>query len=93
MSKPTLETILRDHFDCKKPVLKRPVVFTDLDGYDSKRYLTVSGFKAYAKLIGLLYDLKNLVEDDIDFDVDGIIEDLDTIAMDWDYGLSEERLK
>lgn len=84
----TLEMLLRKHFSCKKPVLKRPV-FTDGD----KRYLTVTGFKSYAKLIGLLYDLKKLVDKDIDFDVDGLIEDLDTIAMDWDYGLSEERLK
>lgn len=89
----TLETILIKYFGCKKPVLKNPEKFTDWDGERKNRYLTYQGIKSYTELIGLLYDLKELVEKGIEFDVDDVIEDLDTIAFDNAYTHSEERLK
>lgn len=70
----SLESILQDYFGCKHPVLQRSVP-TDYDGYD-RRYLTRSGQRAYSQMIGLLYDLAEL----LDMPFDEIIEELDEIA-------------
>jgi hypothetical protein len=77
---PTLESILQDYFGCKKPFLKRPRV----DHYEDKAarmtYLSVSGAKAYGKLIDLVYDIERLCE------VKRSIDDtLDAIASEDDF--------
>ncbi len=70
----SLESILQDYFGCKNPVLQRSVT-ADYDGYD-RRYLTRSGQRAYSQLVGLLYDLAELLDDSFD----DTIEELDEIA-------------
>ena len=77
-SKASLEGILSKHFGCKKPILKNPRKFIDSYGYESNQYMSDAGFKAYAKLIALIYDLDALTEHE--YDLDKLVEDLDMIV-------------
>lgn len=69
----TLETILQDYFGVKRPFLKTPE--RHWDGMD--RYLSRAGEKAYGRLVSLLYDLEDILEN---FSASEIIEELDQIA-------------
>ena len=82
-SKVSLEGILRKHFGCKKPILKNPKKYVCFDGYECKLHMSDSGYKAYAKLIALIYDLDALT--DHNYDLNGLVEDLDSIVDD-NYG-------
>lgn len=68
-----LETILQDHFNCKRPFLKHPY-------YDEKELcpvtMTKQGCKAYGELIGLIYDIGALTG----ISVNRIVDSLDSIA-------------
>ena len=69
----TLEKILQEYFNCKKPFLVHPY-------YDEKKKtpvtLTKEGAAAYGNLISLLNDVGNLTGED----TSKIIEKLDEIA-------------
>lgn len=69
----TLEEILQEYFNCKKPFLKNPY-------YDDKELspvvFTESGSRAYSELIGLLYDVSHVTG----IDVNDIVDQLDSIA-------------
>ena len=69
----TLEKILQEHFNCKKPFLAHP-------HYDEEEKvpvtLTKKGSEAYGNLISLLNDIGNLTGED----TSKIIEKLDEIA-------------
>lgn len=74
-----LETILRDDFGCKRPLYKNPKVKKG-NGYfyDEYEYLTVSGSKAYTKLVQVVYHLEELLGSLVDANT--IIEELDSIV-------------
>lgn len=78
----TLEEILQIHFGCRHPMLKTPVQKSEEEGY-GYNYLTKSGWRAYNKLISLLYDLDKLCPNS--FDVSNLIEELDSIVDDIEY--------
>ena len=60
----TLEEILQKHFGCKTPFKKN-------------ERLSKEGWKAYGKLVSLIYDLGTLVEG---FDANDMVETLDNIT-------------
>ena len=76
-----LDSILRNHFGCKKAFLKnRKIVghyFGDRDWPDYE-YFTVAGGKAYNKLTGLIYDLGKLLGKG--FNSDSMVAWLDSIV-------------
>ena len=79
-----LDAILREHFGCKRPFFKRPKVKEHLGyGFNSYDYITVSGSKAYAKLVSLIYDLGAMLPELVD--ADEIVEALDEIVEDPGY--------
>ena len=55
----TLGDILAKYFGCKHPFLKNPVVIDKGLDWEHRRYITVNGDKAYAKLVELIYDLES----------------------------------
>lgn len=71
--KNTLESILQDYFNCKKPFLNNPY-------YDDKELcpvtMTKRGYEKYGDLVSLLYRIQNLTG----IDVNDIIDELDSIA-------------
>lgn len=74
----SLESVLRDNFGCKKPLLKRRKVdCVWSDGSKSYTKLTVSGSKAYGKLVDTLYalDVMGVIDD-----ANEVIESLDEIV-------------
>lgn len=70
-----LDDILKEYCKCKKPFYKNPIKVIDGDT-EKIQYLSVSGEKAYARLIAMLYDIGELTE----VDVSEIVERLDDIA-------------
>ena len=85
MSQISLEKVLQNHFGIKHVVLVEPEPHTYDDGI---RFLTLAGEKAYAKLVSLIYDLQDLLGEDV-VDADEIIEELDDIRDGHTYRLSE----
>lgn len=73
----TLEEILKKHFGCKKPFLKKPKAYTDGDCGTRYEYMTSHGNRAYSNLVSLIYDLGTL---GIGVDADQAIETLDSIV-------------
>ena len=69
----TLESILQDYFNCKKPFLNNPY-------YDYEELtpvtMTKRGYEKYGDLVRLLYDIQELTN----IDVNDIIDELDSIA-------------
>ena len=72
-----LESILMRYFGCKKVYRDKPKVVYELDE-ERTEYLTEEGFKAYGKLVDLLYELSNLTE--CYTAVEDIVETLDDIV-------------
>lgn len=89
MRKVSLESILRKRFGCKRPVLKKPYKYTT-DGVENEWYLTVSGGKAYEKLVSLIYDLDDLT--DGDYKLYDLVDDLDLIVDKQVSGLEDDDL-
>lgn len=56
----TVEDLLHNFTKSKRLFLKRP--YKDFDGYPIT--MTRTGYKAYGKLISVIYDLAKFVEDD-----------------------------
>lgn len=69
----TLEEILQEYFNCKKPFLKHPY-------FDEKERAPITftqrGSAAYSQLISLLYDISDLTG----IGVEHIIDQLDSIS-------------
>lgn len=77
-----LEDILTEHFQCKRPFLKKPKLIHK-DGYETQyEYLTSSGVRAYEKLVKLIYDLGDL---GVGIDSHHTIECLDSIVSGQEY--------
>jgi len=78
----TLDEILRDYFGCNKPFLKNKRICGywtgDREPEPDYEYLTISGGRAYGKLVKLLYDLETLLGSG--FDANKWIEVLDQIV-------------
>lgn len=70
----TLEEILQQDFNCKRPFYKNPTY----DANGNREHLTVSGGKAYDKLIDLFYQVGALTE--MKSEVNEIVERLDEIV-------------
>ena len=70
---PTLESILQNYFNCKKPFLKNPY-------YDEEERapitMTANGSRAYSKLIHLIYDIGSVTGRDVNH----IVDELDSIT-------------
>lgn len=82
----SLEKLLREHFQCKKPVRKnsyRTIYYGE--GASSKTGLTVKGETAYSELTNLIYNLELLCPDEIN--AESIIEILDDMVKGECYGL------
>lgn len=69
----SLEEILQTYFGCKKPFLNNRRV---TDGGEIIS-MTKNGYKAYDRLVSLLYALESL---DVGIDANEVIETLDNIA-------------
>lgn len=69
----TLESILQDYFNCKKPFLNNPYY-----DYEERCSITMTkrGYEKYGDLVRLLYDIQELTG----IDVNDIIDELDSIA-------------
>lgn len=89
MRKVSLESILRKHFGCKRPFLKNPLKYTT-GGIENEWYFTVSGEKAYEKLVSLIYDLDSLTEGE--YKLYDLVEDLDLIADKQAAGMEDDDL-
>lgn len=74
----SLGDILTKYFGCKHPFLKNPVRENVGGDFERTRYITRNGDKAYGELVGLIYDLAELLPDT--FDANEIIEQLDQIV-------------
>lgn len=68
--------LLMTVFKCKKPFLQNPIQYQDGE-YINTRYLTISGEKAYDKLITVLYATKLITETD---NIDEAVEVLDQLV-------------
>lgn len=69
----SLEEILQTFFGCKKPFLNDRHVTADGEIIS----MTKNGYKAYDKLVSLIYALDSL---DVGIDSNEVIENLDNIA-------------
>ena len=80
----SLEKIFEKHYKIKRSVLKEPEFGSK---YEDIHFLTSAGEKAYAKLIALIYDLQELIGEDL-IDANEIVEELDDIRDGRTYRLS-----
>lgn len=71
--KNTLESILQDYFNCKKPFLNNPYY-----DYEERCPITMTkkGYEKYGDLVSLLYRIQDLTG----IHVDDIIDELDSIV-------------
>lgn len=69
----SLEEILQTYFGCKKPFLNNRRVTDDGEVIS----MTKSGYKAYDRLVSLIYALDSL---DVGIESNEVIENLDNIA-------------
>ena len=80
-----LEEILQKYFGSKRPFRRKPIITGRYsDGTPAIDYLTKSGNKAYDKLIGLIYALRELGVI-ADGEEHNIIETLDSIVSGTQY--------
>lgn len=77
----TVEELLKKHFGCNKPFLKKPKPYTDECG-TRYEYMTQHGCRSYSKLVELIYDLESL---DVGIDANHVIETLDNIVSGKEY--------
>lgn len=78
----SLEKILVEFFQCKKPFLKEPKVICKDDYETQYEYMTSHGSRAYEKLVKLIYDLGDL---GVGIDSHHVIECLDSIVSGKEY--------
>ena len=79
----SLEQILQNYFNCNKPFLKTPKrIPANEYRNEHNEYLTTTGNNAYEKLIGLVYDLGELIDG---FNAEDVVEQLDDIVTGSNY--------
>lgn len=79
----TLEQILQNYFNCNKPFLKTPKrIPANEYRNEHNEYLTIAGINAYGELIGLVYDLGELIDG---FNAEDVVGQLDSIVADSNY--------